>query len=390
MFPIPNPVGVLGGVADLSGGWMWDKVVQGVYVWVANGVLLLLEWVWGILDAASSPRLAEAWFVSGLLRPISSIGLAVVIALMLASAVQAGFAGRPELVADAFKEGPKAIVASALTVTVLDVLLQGADVLAGAVWQAGRADTVRVLDGVVTAVTSSGSLGSTFLGPLVLLFGMLGLLVTAVVLFMRSALLYLVAGFAPIVWSASVSPVLRGAGRKLVQVALALVLAKPAITLTLVVGSKLAGNSFTGAGGSDASAGLGTLLTGFACFAIGGLSPWVVYRLLPAVEGASLTSGIVGGWGRSAMTGAQTAMLAKSLGASRAASPATRAVPAGSGVADTPATGRPAAGRPAAGGPGPAGGVARSGPARMSNRPPTRPPLRTATRADDEQAERAS
>ena len=45
----------------------------------------------------------------------------------------------------------------------------------------------------------AGGLGTTFLGPLALLFGMVGLLVTTVVLFMRSSLLYLVAAFAPIV-----------------------------------------------------------------------------------------------------------------------------------------------------------------------------------------------
>jgi hypothetical protein len=64
-------------------------------------------------------------------------------------------------------------------------------------------------------------------------------MMTAVVLFMRSALLYLVAAFAPIVWASSVSPIMRGSGRRLVHVTVALVLAKPAITVTLVVGTKL-------------------------------------------------------------------------------------------------------------------------------------------------------
>jgi hypothetical protein len=169
-------------------------------------------------------------------------------------------------------------------------------------------------------------MASTFIAPLALLFGMVGLLVTAVVLFMRSALLYLVAGFSPIVWAAGVSPVLRGSGRKLVSVAVALVLAKPAIALTLVVGAKLVANSGAQpAGEADGAAALGTLVTGFACFAIAGLSPWVVYRLLPTVEHATVSNGIVGGWGRAAMTTAQTAMLAKSLGASAA----TRSMPAG-------------------------------------------------------------
>ena len=213
---------------------------------------------------------------------------------MLASAIQAGFGGRPELIVDALKEGPKAIVASALTVTVMDVLIRGADVVAEVVWQAGRGDAQQVLDGLAATLSRAGGLATTFLGPLALLFGMIGLLMTTVVLFMRSSLLYLVAAFAPIVWSSSVSPVMRGSGRRLVHVTVALVLAKPAITVTLVVGVEAAGQRRRpGAGGraSDGAAALGTLVTGFACFAIAGLSPWVVYRLLPSVEAGG---GVVG------------------------------------------------------------------------------------------------
>jgi hypothetical protein len=136
---------------------------------------------------------------------------------MLAAAIQAGFAGRPELIGDALKEGPKAIVATAVTVTVMDVLVRGADVLSAVVWQAGRGDAQQVMDGLARTMSQAGPLASTFLGPLALLFGMVGLLVTTVVLFMRSSLLYLVAAFAPMVWASSVSPVLRGAGRRLVH-----------------------------------------------------------------------------------------------------------------------------------------------------------------------------
>ena len=144
--------------------------------------------------------------------------------------------------------------------------------------------------------STAGGIGTTFLGPLALLFGMIGLLITTVVLIMRSSLLYLVAAFAPIVWSTQVSPIMRGASRRLAHVTVALVLAKPAITLTLVVGVKLVANTAAPgtAGASDGAAALGTLVAGFACFAVAGLSPWVVYRLLPSVEHASVGTGIVG------------------------------------------------------------------------------------------------
>ena len=330
MWPFPNPLDLFGDAVSGAVGWAWDKVIQGIYTWFASGVLMLMEWVWSVLDSATTPRLTEDWFASGLVQPLAAISLSITVAMMLASAVQAGFGGRPELVVDALKEGPKAIVATAVTVVVMDVLVRGADAIAGSVWQAGRGDAQQVLDSVAVVMSGSGGLAGTFLGPLALLIGMIGLLMTTVVLFMRSALLYLVAAFSPIVWASSVSPVMRGSGRRLVHVTIALVLAKPAITVTLVVGTKLLANAAAaGVGGAlpDAAAALGTLVTGFSCFAIAGLSPWVVYRLLPSVEQAAVASGVVGGWGRAGMTAVQAGLMVKSLGASSAASAATRAIP---------------------------------------------------------------
>ena len=334
MWPFPNPADLFGSAVDAVSGWAWDKVVQGVYTWFANGLLLLLEWVWRVLDVATSPRLTDAWFATGLMQPLAAISLSVIVALMLGSAVQAGFGGRPELVVDALKEGPKAIVASAVTVTVMDILIRTGDALAGAVWLAGRADAQKVVDGLVSTLSKAGPLATSFLGPLALLFGMVGLLVTTVVLFMRSTLLYLVAAFAPIVWASSVSPIMRGSGRRLVHVTVALVLAKPAITVTLIVGVKLLANA--GAPGADGSssgaAALGTLVSGFAAFGIAGLSPWVIYRLIPTMEGATASSGIVGGWGRSGMSAVQAGLMVKSFGATAAMSAASKALPQQSGL----------------------------------------------------------
>ncbi|HZB41435.1 MAG TPA: hypothetical protein VE487_10740 [Ilumatobacter sp.] len=161
----------------------------------------------------------------------------------------------------------------------MDVMLSGADAIADTVWLGGREDTQTVFDPMAAIVNESGGLAITFLGPLSLLFGMIGLVIVSAVLMMRSALLYLVAAFAPIVWASSVSPVMRGAGRRLMHVTVALVLAKPAIVLTLTVGMKLMANTLTptfsdGAEISSASA-RGTLMTGFTCITMAGLSPWV-------------------------------------------------------------------------------------------------------------------
>jgi hypothetical protein len=325
MWPLPNPFDLFGDAIGEVTGWAWDKVIQGIYTWFANGLLMLMEWVWGVLDTATTPRLTEAWFTDGLIRPLAGISVGITIAMMLASAIQAGFGGRPELIVDALKEGPKALFATGITVVVMDMMIQGGDAIADVAWQAGRPQAQQVLDGLAATMVSAGGLANTFLGPLALLFGMIGLIVTTVVLFLRSTMLYLVAAFSPIVWASSVSPVMRGSGRRLVHVTVALVLAKPAITITLMVGVQLlAAVGTPGPEGADGAAALGTLLSGFTCFAIAGFSPWVVYRLLPSVEGAAVSSGVVGGWGRSAMTAAQVGMMAKSFGASAAASAATK------------------------------------------------------------------
>jgi hypothetical protein len=98
-------------------------VIQGIYSWFANGLLLLMEWVWNVLDTATTPRLTEAWFTNGLIRPLAGVAVGITVAMMLASAIQAGLGGRPELIIDALKEGPKSLVATALTVAVVDVMM---------------------------------------------------------------------------------------------------------------------------------------------------------------------------------------------------------------------------------------------------------------------------
>jgi hypothetical protein len=391
VWPFPNPADLFGAAVGGASGWAWDKVIQGIYTWFANGLLLLMEWVWGVLDTASTPRLTDDWFRSGLVAPLAGLALAVTVAMMLNSAVQAGFGGRPELIVDAVKESAKSIVATAVTVVVMDVMIQGADAFSNVAWQTGRGDARKVLDGLASTMSQAGPLSTTFLGPLALLFGMIGLLVTTVVLFMRSSLLYLVAAFAPIVWASSVSPVMRGSGRRLVHVTVALVLAKPAITITLVVGLKLVANAGAPGttGGTSGAAALGSLVSGFACFAIGGLSPWVVFRLLPSVEQAAVSSGIVGGWGRAAMTGVQAGLMVKSLGATAAASAATRSLPqmsfgqqGSSGFAAPAGTSSQAAGGSSGSGGG-SGGDAATRPTR-STPPPSAPRAAARNRSDDE------
>ncbi len=107
MWPFPNPLDLFGDAVGGVVGWAWDKVIQGIYTWFANGLLLLMEWVWNVLDTATTPRVTEAWFTNGLIRPLAGVAVGITVAMMLASAIQAGLGGRPELIIGALKEGPE-------------------------------------------------------------------------------------------------------------------------------------------------------------------------------------------------------------------------------------------------------------------------------------------
>jgi type IV secretion system protein TrbL len=328
--------GFVGDAAGAAVGWAWDEVTTGIYTWLANGLALLIEWVWSVLDSGTTPRVTAGWFRNELAAQVGMIALAVTVAMMLASAVQAALAGRPEQIGDAVKEGVRAIVASALTLTVLDVLVGVVDEASAMVWQIGRPDLVNMLEGMVVVATTIGPLGTTFVGPLCLLFGFLGLIGLVVSLLMRSALIYVAAALAPIVWSANVLPVFRGSARKLVHLTVALVVSKLAIVITLVVAVKLvanpAGDPDADAVINDGAAAVGMLMTGFVCFLIAAITPLVLYRLMPTVEAAAIGAGVAGGWARGATTAAHTALMVKSLGTTGAASAATRGVAGQAGV----------------------------------------------------------
>jgi hypothetical protein len=331
---------VIGGLGDLFGfglnaigeavGWAWDKVVTGIYTWLANGLALLVEWVWSVLDSGTTPRVTAGWFANDLAVQLGVLALAVTVAMMLASGIQAALAGRPEQILDAVRQGMWSIVASALTVTVIDLLLGLVDEASAMVWQSGRADLVSMIEGIVVVATTTGPLATTFVGPLCLLVGFVGLIGLVVSLMMRSSLIYLAAALAPLVWSANVLPLFRGTARKLIHLTAALIVSKLAIVVSLVVAVNLiahpSGDPDSASVINDGAAAVGTLMSGFVCFLIAAVSPLVLYKLMPTVEGAIVGAGVAGGWTRGATTAAHTALMVKSLGASAAGSAATKGV----------------------------------------------------------------
>ena len=300
----------LPGIRDLL-GWAVDSassaIFDGIVAWMARGLMVLIEWIWTTLDTATTPRLSEAWFTSELMGPIAGLALAVVVALMLASAIQAALAGRPEQILDAFKQGGWSLVATGLSITVIDLLLGVVDQASAGIWQTVRPDLQRLLEGVITVMTASSVLDMGFLAVMTMLLLYLALIGLAVALAMRNALIYVTALLAPLVFASSVLPLFRDSARKIVHLAIALVVSKLAIVATLALAVKLMANATdlaaTGDSVQDGAASLGVLFAGIVCFAVASFTPVVLYKLMPTVEGAVVGAGVASGWGRSAMTG---------------------------------------------------------------------------------------
>jgi hypothetical protein len=154
---------------------------------------------------------------------------------------------------------------------------------------------VEAVDGLL--VTASTLSPVSFLSPLVLLLGMLGMLLLWMVLYVREALIYLVVALAPLAWATSVWPTIASVRRRVVELLAALVFSKLAIAMALAVGiGALGGIGSTGRPG-DATMGnglaeFGTMVVGIVTFGLAAFMPFHVIRLVPIVEAAVIAQGI--------------------------------------------------------------------------------------------------
>lgn len=317
MFPgIPGVDEILGWFVDEAAGSVFDALVS----WMAKGLAVLIEWIWTTLDSATTPRITEPWFARDLLGPIVLLAVAVTVAMMLASGIQAALAGRPEQILDAFKQGAWSLVATALAVTVMDILLGVVDEASAAVWATARTDLQRLLEGVIKVMSVGAVGGMGFLAVLMMLFMYMALIGLAIALAMRNALIYVTAAMAPLVFASSVLPMFRESARKIVHLAVSLIVSKLAIVITLTLAVKMMANATniepTGDQLQDGVGALGVLFAGVVCFAVASITPLVLYKMMPTVEGAVIGAGIAGGWGRGAMSGMYAASTAKNIGGS--------------------------------------------------------------------------
>ena len=382
-------MGLLDGI--LSGlGWIWDQtagratsavwdqIVHGLVSWVVDSLAWFVNAVLTFFERSSTPDLASSWFAGGPIGSnahspygvVAGLALSLLLLCVLLSVVHGLLIGEgPAILARLARDIPVAILGIVATIGVVQVLLGAADQVSQQILRGTEAGAHAT--SVLQTIGQSQAFGAqpSFAVFLLGLVAVLGAFLLWVELLIRASLLYVLLALSPLAYAACVWPSARRVLHRLAELVLALVLAKVVIAITLAVAaSALASSAPNGAAGPSAEAQLGTLLVGTIMFLLAAFAPFLLLRLFPAVEAATVAHGISRAPARAAQTALLSAMtvtrLAGVAGATTASPPATPAAPAA--PAAIAGSGTTPDGR--AGGP-----PDRPTRERPGSRPPTRP-----------------
>lgn len=304
-----------------AAGWAWDTVVNGITDWVMKGVLSLLMAMWNFMDTASSPSLKSDWFYwadSSPSRIALGIGIAMSGLLVLLAITRAVAAGSPGAVLRSVGHDlPVAALSMVMLVTITAAAVDVADGLSDYIWQQTRDDAENAMAGLGDVlIASSGNW--FFVGPLIGIVMIIAMLFMWVVLFVRESLIYLVVIYAVAFGLPSmIFPPLRDTSKKVLELLVALVIAKPVMVLAISVGvSALGGIGATGEPGDgvgdNAAAELGTLIVGVVTFGMAAFMPFLLFKLMPVVAAAVVAQGIASGPMRAGQQGMQMQYYASS------------------------------------------------------------------------------
>ena len=304
MLAIPIIGDIIGFVAtpfQAAAGWAWDTVVGGITDWILKGVLALLMSMWNFMDTASSPRLTSEWFYTADSSPFRiafGIGVTMVALLVLFALIRGVAAGSPgAVIRTVGHDLPVAIFAMVSLVVVAAAAVDLSDGLSDFIWSQTRDDAIDAFDNLGVTLMA-GLPNMHFMGIVIALVLLAAMLFMWVTLFVREALIYIVVIYAVSFGLPSmIFPPLRDTAKKVLELLVALIIAKPVMVLALSVGvSALGGIGATGEPGDpvgdNLARELGTLVSGVIMFGLAAFMPFLVWKLMPIVAAAVVAQGI--------------------------------------------------------------------------------------------------
>jgi len=280
--------GAAGSAASAGVGTVFDAAGH----WVADGALWLLDQVGTALNASTAPPVAAGWF-GARLQVMTGLAAAVVLPLLCCATVQAVVRQSPALLVRAFfVHLPVALVLTGTAVAVVHSALGVTDEFSAQLLAGGGTATRELLAPVASFL---GGVGGVDPGVPAFVIFIAGIVVAAATLVLwlelvvRAAAVSAAVLFLPLVLAAAVWPALGHWCRRLADTIAALVLSKlvVAAVLSLAAAALAGGTGAAGAAGAP-TGGFAAVVTGVALLVVAACCPFMVLRLVPAVEAGAL------------------------------------------------------------------------------------------------------
>lgn len=294
---IPGPGDVIGGIGGFFGGLaedagraIVDYVLEFIFGLIAQAVASITGALAQSFNGASTRvDLTGGWFTteggSSVTAMTSVIAGSLVLVFLFLSLIRAMFAGEfSTMWRAALVDVPIAFLATALTVVVASALLAMVDEASATLLGADGEQLAAFGDSLadMEQLSLAGLLG--------ILFGLLfiiGAVLVWIQLLVRAALIYIVIAFAPITWVTRAYPGTRGIAKRGAEIAIALIVSKFVMAVSFRLGAEAMASSGVATGEVDLSA----MLVGSAIMLMTAFMPWMIFKVIPAVENATSAAG---------------------------------------------------------------------------------------------------
>jgi hypothetical protein len=291
--PVPNPCNlpVVGNVCDAVAGAVTkvaaeagEFVMRGVTAWVTNAAVWVAGKVGELIENTTSPDLTAGWFQGQYSSMLAVAGTLALLMLMLAVIQSVIRQDIGLLVRCAFGYLPMAFVLAGVAIAATGLLVAITDDMSSAVVQSlGTEQSQNLLQAVGDAYTNaldedSGiPLFGVFLGAIILAIGAFVLWLEMII---RDAAIYICVFFLPLTFVAMIWPATSRWARRLVELLVAVILAKFLIVAILTLATAALANTGVATGDDTFE----QMLAGSALLVLAAWSPFALLRMLPMME----------------------------------------------------------------------------------------------------------
>jgi hypothetical protein len=272
-----------GAAGDLL-GLSANAILQAVGNWVTTGALWLLDQVGAVLTSTTQADLGSSWF-GARISLMSELAGAVMLPMLCCAAIQAVYRQSAAALLRTFLVNlPVALLFTGVAVELVRIGMVVTDAMSAQFMAAAGVDTHHVLAPLAASLTARGVPGFVvFLAALLVSAFSLVLWIELVV---RAAAITAAALFLPLVLAALVWPAIGHWARRLADTLAALVLSKLVIAAVISLATGAIAGGLSGAGSSGSR--FGDVVVGIALLLLATFSPFIMLRLVPAVEAGSI------------------------------------------------------------------------------------------------------